>query len=416
MSLTLSKSTLRQFVLGKQGLYPGRRWHGKAGAAQAISSGSVVQVDPLNVIARNHDLVLHSRVLQYQPKYLDELLYAERKFFDYGGTVMIQPMEELPYWRVVMARKQNEPRRVAFAAEHGETIEMVLAAVEAQGALGTRDFKGVSNKTGSFRSSKVTSQALYYLWIAGELMTHSRRGFDRVYDLRDRIAPPDLCHSVSADEADDFFALKIFQYYGTLSRRSWRNVFAGTIERKVDPAEAVARLDAFIKSGRVTTINIADSKENPRYVLAEEMPMLESLQAGRVPDSWRTIESTTADEMVFLAPLEIVSTRGRALFLFDFEYLWEVYKPQAKRRWGYYTLPILYGDRLVARMDPKLDRPSKTLIINGFWLENNINLDEPFARALIQGLRRFMDFLEAESIDTTGAVSSELRALVSDRL
>jgi hypothetical protein len=247
-------------------------------------------------------------------------------------------------------------------------------------------------------------------------MTHSRRGFDRVYDLRDRIAPSALHHSASDEEADDFFALKIFHHVGMLTARSWRNVWAGTIERPVDKAEAAAHLNTLVSTGRVVAINVADSRDNPRYVLAEDIPVIESLQAGTVPGAWQPLESTTADEMVFLGPLDIVSTRGRALVLFDFEYLWEVYKPQAKRRWGYYTLPILYGDRLVARMDPRLDRKSKTLIINGFWLEKDTQVDAPFASAFIRGLRRFMIFLEAETIEMEGVGSSELRELVSEQL
>src|SRR5512134_514383 len=114
MTLTISRLTLRHFILGKQGLFPGRRWRGKSGVAQAIRSNAVIQVDPLNVIARSHDIALYGRVLDYQLAHLDSLLYTDRVFFDYGGVVMINPMEELPYYRVVMSRKQNEPRRVAF--------------------------------------------------------------------------------------------------------------------------------------------------------------------------------------------------------------------------------------------------------------------------------------------------------------
>src|SRR3712207_2985341 len=101
-TLVISKQTQRRFILGQQGLYPGRRWRGKTGVAQALHAGAVVHIDPLNVVARSHDIVLYGRVLDYEPAHLDTLLYTDRAAFDYGGTVMVHPMDELPYWRIVM--------------------------------------------------------------------------------------------------------------------------------------------------------------------------------------------------------------------------------------------------------------------------------------------------------------------------
>lgn len=107
--LAIGRTTARRFILGRQGLWPGRRWQGLAGAAQALRAIEAAQVDPLVVIARNHDLILHSRVIDYQAEYLDQLLYRDRLFFDYGGAIFIYPMDELPYWRIAMQRKRQEP-------------------------------------------------------------------------------------------------------------------------------------------------------------------------------------------------------------------------------------------------------------------------------------------------------------------
>jgi uncharacterized protein YcaQ len=397
--LTISKETQRRFILGQQGLWPGRRRQGPDGVVEAVRAGAVVQVDPLNVVARSHDIVLYGRVRDYDPAHLAAALYTDRALFDYGGTVMIHPMEELPYWRVVMARKQREARRVAFAAEHGAAIDAVLAAVRERGPLAARDLEGEARRApGSFRSGKVTSQALYYLWLAGALMTHSRRGFDRVYDLTERVAPPAYQHAASPEAADDFFMRKVFHKVGMATARSWRNWFAGAVERPVSPAEAAARLDALQAAGAIAPVTLADDK-TPRFVLAATLPLLETLQAGVAPTAWQPVDATTEEEMTFLAPLEIVSTRGRAAPLFDFEYLWEVYKPAEKRRWGYYTLPILYGDRLVARLDPKLERARGALVVKGFWLEDHAVVDDRFVTALAAGLRRFMRFVGATSLD-----------------
>jgi hypothetical protein len=145
-------------------------------------------------------------------------------------------------------------------------------------------------------------------------------------------------------------------------------------------------------------------------VLGEDAPVLESLEKGKVPKGWKPKETTTLEEVTFLSPLDIVSARGRAKKLFDFEYKWEVYTPAHQRRWGYYVLPILYGDDLVARLDPKLDRNTMTLEIKGFWHEEDAPVkDIDFANALAKGLIRFGRFVNAKEIDLAGIKPIVLR-------
>lgn len=106
------------------------------------------------------------------------------------------------------------------------------------------------------------------------------------------------------------------------------------------------------------------------------------------------------EEVVFLAPLDPVSARGRAKILFDFDYVWEVYKPEHHRKFGYYTMPVLWGDQLVARFDSKLDRATDTFVILGLWLEDQaLGKDEAFAQALACGFARFVSFLGASKLD-----------------
>lgn len=414
--LTISRETQRRFILGKQGLYPARRWRGKAGVVQAVRAGCVIQVDPLNVIARSHDIALYGRVLDYQPALLDSALYQDRALFDYGGAVMIHPMEELPYWRVVMGRKGQEPRWRKLADEAPQVVDEVLAAIQARGPLGARDLDGPRRTESSFRSGKLSGQVLYMLWLSGALMTHGRQGFERVYDLTGRVAPAAYQRVATPDEADDFFMRKVFDEVNLVTARSWRRWYASLIERKVEPGEAAARLDALRQSGAVIPVELAHDPKEPRFLWAEDLPLLEAVQRGVIPEAWLPAEEAPSDEMTFLAPLEIVSTRGRALPLFDFEYLWEVYKPAEKRRWGYYTLPILYRDRLVARMDPKLVRATGTLEVRGFWLEDHAVPDESFAAALAAGLRRFMQFCGATSLDLQALRPAALRQSLVERL
>ena len=137
---------------------------------------------------------------------------------------------------------------------------------------------------------------------------------------------------------------------------------------------------------------------------------------GRIPPEWSTLESTTDEEVLFLAPLEIVSARGRANALFDFEYVWEVYKPPHLRQWGYYNLLVLYQDRLIARIDPRLDRKSNTLFLCGFWLENEDDSRNPeLAAAHAKGLIRFAGIHGAQRIHASAVKPAKLRRLLSVR-
>ena len=144
------------------------------------------------------------------------------------------------------------------------------------------------------------------------------------------------------------------------------------------------------------------------YALGSEAALLDDLMAGGVPQAWAPLETTTTEEVGFLAPLDPVSARGRAKDLFGFDYVWEVYKPESQRKFGYYALPVLWGDRLVARFDSKLDRTTSTFVILGLWLEDQaLGEDEAFAQALGRGFARFVAFLGAGRLDAK-AVSQPL--------
>ncbi len=137
---------------------------------------------------------------------------------------------------------------------------------------------------------------------------------------------------------------------------------------------------------------------------------MELLEKGKFPRGWKPKETTTLEEVTFLSPLDIVSARGRAKQLFDFEYKWEVYTPVHLRHWGYYVLPILYGDDLVARLDLKLDRTTMSLEIKGYWNEEDAPVkDVEFANAFARGLLRFAKFLNARKVKTAAIQPVKLR-------
>ena len=415
--INISKQTARRFVLGKQGLWPGRRWKGKNGTTTAINTCEAVQLDPLNVIARSQDLVLHSRVIDYKPEHLYKVAYGERKFFDYGGWLAMYPMSELPYWRVHMQARSHDKRIEGFVLKHEELFEQVRSELQMRGPLGNRDFEG--NRIGSwnYRGRKDTSLALFDMWLSGELMMHHRNGFDRVYDFRENIAPKQFDYVATEKEAEEFFVRKSIAFWGLKREATNRSPELNNYMRREYSVREVKKIMEGLKaSGAASQVQVEGGRET-YLVLGEDVKALESLEMGKIPKGWNPKETSTLEEVTFLAPLDIVSARGRAKKLFDFEYTWEVYVPAHKRRWGYYVLPILYGDDLVARLDPKLDRTTMTLEIKGFWHEDDGPIkDASFADALAKGFIRFAKFVGAKKVDVNSIRPIGLRRHVQEMI
>ncbi len=399
--LTIDIDTARRFILGKQGLWPGRRWRSIKGTEQAMRAMEYLQLDPLQVIARSQDIQLHSRVLDYTPGMWEDVAYQKRKFFDWGGWLAARPMDELPHWRVVMRRERDrgpdiDTRIHKMARDHADAIVEMRTILHERGSVNNRDFEmATRTRMQSYRGRKDSTLALYYLWRTGEVMTHHRENFERVYALTEAVAPAHLIRESDEAEADRFLIKKEISFSG-LSRL---NRTSDSWQRGVPFSKAKQILEAMLADGDIIEVQVEGWKA-VHYALGSDAKALHDLSAGRVPKAWTPLETTTTEEVVFLAPLDHVSARGRAKVLFGFDYVWEVYKPEHQRRFGYYTLPILWGDQLVARFDSKLDRTTNTFVILGLWLEDKaLGKVEAFAEALACGFARFVTFLGASKLD-----------------
>ncbi len=399
--LTIDIQTARRFVLGKQGLWPGRRWRGSEGTEQAMRAIEYLQLDPLRIIARSQDILLHSRVLDYQPDGWESLAYQQRKFFDWGGWLAVRPMDELPHWRVVMHRERDgshgDSRIHLMAYEHAAAIDEMRALLHERGTLSNRDFQMASRtRTQHYRGRKDSALALYYLWRTGEVMTHHRKNFERVYALTETVAPAHLIRESDESEADRFLLKKDVSFSGLSQLRLTSDAFHGR-----GGSDSKALLTRMLEDGELIEVRVEGWKAL-YYALSSDAALLHEVSAGRIPQEWIPLETNTTQEVVFLAPLDHVSARGRAKTLFGFDYIWEVYKPVHLRKFGYYTLPILWGDQLVARFDSKFDRATNTFVILGLWLEHEkLGTNEAFAAAFARGLARFIHFLGALKVDAT---------------
>jgi uncharacterized protein len=413
---SISKQTYRRFLLASQGLWPGRRYRGLIGAEAALNQMEALQLDPLVMVARSQDIAMYGRVLDYKPDLLYKMAYEKRQAFDYGGWLMMYPMHEFPYWRLHMKHRQERGLRWEhFTHPPKEVVNFVLKELREKGPLSNRDIEGDAIKVWSYRGRKETSVTLFYLWLVGEVMISNRKGFDRIYDLRERVLPSEYDYAAPEFEAEDYFCKKHIAFNGMARENSLKTDLSYYIQRKVSAKEAAEQIERLIAQGEIARVRVEGFKEN-FLVRSGDQAHLSVLEAGRIPKIWKPKGPTTEEEVTLLAPLEIVSARGRAKKVFDFEYVWEVYKPAHQRKWGYYTLPILYGDDLVARLDPKLDRTTNTLHILGFWLEDDAPKDAIFADALANGLKRFADMIGATKIDLSGVKPVKLQGHLKKKL
>lgn len=396
--MEISRQTARRFILGRQGLWPGRRWRGMTGTERAMRAMEHLQLDPLGIMARAQDLMLHSRVIDYHPDDWARLTYEKRRFFDWGGWLAVRPMEEMPYWRNLMRRERANGHWREVEHEHHATIVEMRKELRERGTIANRDFTMASRKrTDSYRGRKDSAVALYYLWRVGDAMVHHRERFERVYAPTEAIAPPELLEEASDAETDDFMRRKhvAFEGISAVTGTSY------TMYEKGGRPAAIAWRDRAVEDGVLIELSV-EGWRGPRWALASDRDAIESVAAGRVPRDWKPKETTTTDEATFLAPLDPVSARKRAKPLFDFDYIWEVYTPAPKRKFGYYALPVLWGDRLVARFDGRFDRTASTFAILGFWPEDpGLLEDEDFLEAFAGGVERMRSFLGAQHVNAS---------------
>ena len=229
--------------------------------------------------------------------------------------------------------------------------------------------------------------------------------------MTENVAPAWALREVDDDEAEAVLFHKAVAADGLTKLTS----IDSFLRRKDRTVELAAWREGRLADGTLVEVRV-EGWRALQVALGSDTNVLAELEAGQVPAAWGPLETTTEEEATFLSPLDPVSARGRAKPLFGFDYVWEVYKPVEKRSFGYYTMPILWGDRLVGRFDPKLDRATGTLVINGLWLEDRaLARDAAFAEAMARGMIRFRALLGARRLDLAAVPRSPLRSKLAGR-
>lgn len=370
MTESLSLEQARRLILLSQRVPPGKqRGTAVSETLSVIDQLSYIQIDTISVVQRAHHHTLWNRNPRYKPSHLDALL-AEKRIFEYWThAAAYLPMSDYRY---------SLPRKQAFKCGEQKhwfkrdeiLMKHVLDRISSEGPLMAKDFNYNGDKIGAW-GSKPAKQSLENLFVQGELMIASRRNFHKVYDLTHRVLPEGLDTSIPSPEEHARFLITRFlgsQGIGQVSEITY-------LLKQVKPLVTTVLQD-MIKQGELHQVQV----EGIHYVaLPQSLELLNRPLPGK--------------RMQFLSPFDnLIIQRKRTKALFGFDYILECYYPAAKRKYGYFSLPILWDGRFVARLDCKVDRKQSILNINQLSIEDNITVDDEFMTAFSRELDHFMDF------------------------
>jgi uncharacterized protein YcaQ len=386
----ISRSQARRIALAAQGFHEARpEAAGARHLRRHLKRAHLLQIDSVNVLVRAHYMPLFSRLGAYDRELLEKTAYhpKKREAFEYWGheaSLIHMDLQPLFRWRMARAaRGEGTYGGLArFGTEKRAFIEAVRREIETRGPIGAGELSIGGKGQGSWWGWSDGKRALEWLFWAGEVTTAARRGFERLYDLPERVLPSHILNAPTPaeDEAQREVLRLSARALGIASERCLRDYF------RLAPQDAKARIPELVEAGDLIPVTVED------WGTAYLDPQ------AKMP--------RRVDARALVSPFDpIVWERTRTERLFDFRYRIEIYTPAEKREFGYYCLPFLLGDRIVARVDLKADRQSGRLIVHSIHPEASSPADG-IAPALADELRLMADWLGLAEI----AVPAEWRA------
>jgi uncharacterized protein YcaQ len=374
---SISLAALRRHVVAHQGL---ARRHRRAGADEvegAVRRLSCVQLDSISTVERSHRIVLASRVGVYPRGTISSLLANGRLFEYWAHEACLLPVEDFPLFRWRMRGRGHWDSHERALREHPEVAEQVLGEIRARGPLGSRDFEGGGGR--GMWNWKPAKRVLDSLWDRGDLSIAGRRGFQRLYDLTERVIPGAV---LDAPEPSDGQALRGLVLRAVHGRGALTE--SGIAEHYRVPGRMAAvrpHVDALVAEGELRRLRVDDG--GPDVLVPAGPPLGESVSPGAT----------------LLSPFDnLLWDRPFVERVFGFSYVMEIYKPEPERVYGYYVMPLLRGDRIVGRADVKSDRRAGELRLLAFHREPRVRDTNALREALTRSLERLARAAGLESV------------------
>ncbi len=353
-----------------------------------------VQYDPLNPVGRNHDLVLQARVPGYSVGDWQKLAYQERFLYDaWDKQASLVMMRDYPMRRIYY--DWHRPRwREAILDRYSEAVKTVLDELHERGPLSSTDFHYQEHHKqweGSWYGPKLTKNVLRALWHTGQVHTYRRDKGKHVYDLAENVVPSHLYEAepIPAKQCIDWLILQRHKALGLMRPNTGTAVWS----LGISAADRRKHLLELLQRGALVAVDVDG-------VIYHALPhTLEYLD--------RSVK-TDEHQMRFVAPLDqLIWDRPAVAHLFNFEYVWEVYKPKKLRRWGYYVLPVMLGDGFVARIDSSMS--NGVWCVHKWYWEDGVESSPEVLDALEQVVSRFRCYLGAETLKLPRGMNRELR-------
>jgi uncharacterized protein len=401
IQVKVTAEAARRFLVARHFLAPARSLkEGPEAVLQVFRKCGSIQFDPIAVAGRNHDLVLHARVAGYEPAWCD-VLYERREIFEATNKALsFVPTSEFPWFRHVMGRKG--PRfHAAALADNAAVAERVLERIRADGPLSSADFERESGPTKNWfgMPENAVRAVLEAYTVTGAIGLARRDGNLRYYDLLERLLPAEvLAHEVPEREQLRHKLLSRYRAHGLLGPGG----AGGTFARIADPTVRNDLRNELVELGALVPVEV-EGVRGKRLVLAEELALLE-------------VSPEPPPSVAFIAPFDsLLWDTALLASLFDFDHVWEGFFPSAKRRWGYYVLPIVFGDRLVGRIEPRIERDLVRVEVLNAWWENGFapRRADGFVEAMRDALRAYLHFAGADRLEWAPHLATEKRLFLA---
>jgi uncharacterized protein YcaQ len=392
----LSLSAARALHLAAQGLLqPRRRKARQEDLLAAIRQMGVLQIDTIHVVARSPYLVLWSRLGDYPQPWLEQALAAGELFEYWAHEACFVPVEDYGLYRHRMLDPEAMGWKYSatWMKERRAEVDAVLEHIRVNGPTRSSDFERTDGQSGGWWSWKPEKRSLEVLFTTGALMIAARHNFQRIYDLAERVLPDwDDSQLPHMDDVRRELVLKAVKAMGC-ARAPWISDYFRTKPPRLDP-ETLVEQGALLRAW-------VDDWDDPIYVHPDHAELLDSAAAGTLAPTLTTI----------LSPFDpVVWDRRRALELFNFDYRLECYTPADKRKYGYFTLPILRRGQLVGRVDAKAHRRDGVFELKSLILEPGARISDRFTRDIAAALQRLADWHACPRIQITQATPAAFGA------